>query len=149
MNARSHYLPEGLPIPVPESDGLSAPHWAGLRQNTLRLQRCRKCATWQWGPEWLCHACHSFEVDWETVEPKGKIYSWTRVWHPTHAVLNDRGPYIVVVVELPHADGVRVIGNLLGDAQQPVNIGADVVGVFEQHDSAEPAYALLHWKVAD
>ena len=89
------------------------------------------------------------EVDWETVEPKGKIYSWTRVWHPTHAVLNDRGPYIVVVVELPHADGVRVIGNLLGDAQQPVNIGADVVGVFEQHDSAEPAYALLHWKVAD
>lgn len=149
MTDRSHYLPEGLPIPVPEADGLSAPHWAGLRQNTLRIQCCRKCSTWQWGPEWICHACHSFEIDWKSVEPKGTIYSWTRVWHPTHAVLNDRGPYIVVVVELPHANNVRVIGNLLGDAQQPVRIGAKVVGVFEQHDNAEPAHALLHWKVAD
>ena len=26
------YLPEGLPIPVPEPDGLSAPYWAGLRE---------------------------------------------------------------------------------------------------------------------
>ncbi len=29
------YLPPGLPIPVPEPDGLSAPYWEGLRQNRL------------------------------------------------------------------------------------------------------------------
>jgi uncharacterized protein len=149
MTAQTHYLPEGLPIPVSEPDGLSAPHWAGLRQNQLRIQCCKACSTWQWGPEWLCHACHSFEIDWKTVEPKGTIYSWTRVWHPTHAALSNRGPYIVVVVELPHAGGVRVVGNLLGDAQQSVSIGASVTGSFEQHDTAEPAYALLHWKQTD
>jgi uncharacterized OB-fold protein len=147
MTARQHYLPEGLPIPVPESDGLSAPHWAGLRQNQLRVQQCRHCKTFQWGPEWICHSCHSFDVDWATVEPRGVIYSWSRVWHPTHPALNEACPYITVVVELPDAGGVRVIGNLVGDPKQPVNIGAAVTGVFEQHETADPAYALLHWKV--
>jgi uncharacterized OB-fold protein len=85
-------------------------------------------------------------MTWKTVEPKGTIYSWTRVWHPTHSALNERGPYIVVVVDLPQAGNVRVIGNLLGDAQQPVEIGAKVTGVFEQHIAPEPAYALLHWR---
>lgn len=148
MTATQYYLPEGLPIPVPESDGLSAPYWAGLRQNELRIQCCGTCKTWQWGPEWICHKCHSFDMEWKTVKPEGTIYSWTRVWHPTHAVLNNRGPYITVVVELPGAGNVRVVGNLLGDAKQPVKVGQKVVGVFEQHDTAEPAFALLHWKVA-
>jgi uncharacterized protein len=147
MAADQHYLPEGLPIPVAEPDGLSAPHWAGLREGELRIQCCKACKTWRWGPEWICHECHSFDTDWKAVEPEGTIFSWTRVWHPTHAVLNDRGPYIVVVVELPHAGKVRVIGNLLGDAQQPVKIGAKVKGVFEQHDKADTPYALLHWRV--
>lgn len=149
MISNQYYLPQGLPIPVPETDGLSAPHWAGLRQGELHLQCCRKCSTWQWGPEWICHKCHSFEVGWQKVEPIGRIYSWTRVWHPTHPTLNDRGPYIVVVVELPQAGHVRVVGNLLGDAHQPVKVGAKVRGEFEQHDTSEPAYALLHWRVVD
>jgi uncharacterized protein len=148
MTTAHSYLPEGLPIPVPEPDGLSEPHWSGLRRGEFFIQRCRKCGTWLWGPEWICHKCHSFDLAWTKVEPEGRIFSWTRVWHPTHAVLNDRGPYIVVVVELPHAGNVRVIGNLVGDAKQPVKIGAKVKGVFEQHDKADPPYALLHWRAS-
>ncbi len=148
MTAQTYYLPEGLPIPVSEADGLSAPHWDGLQSGELRIQCCRKCSTWQWGPEWICHACHSFDIEWKVVEPKGKIYSWTRIWHPTHDVLTEHGPYLVVVVELPHAGSVRVVGNLLGDVKQAVQIGTDVTGVFEHHKTADPAYTLLHWKVA-
>ncbi len=40
------YLPEGLPIPVPEPDGLAAPYWAGLREERLLVQRCTHCGTW-------------------------------------------------------------------------------------------------------
>ena len=54
-----------------------------------------------------------------------------------------------MLVELPQAGNVRVIGNLLGDAQQPVKIGAKVKGVFEQHDRADPPYALLHWRTTN
>jgi uncharacterized OB-fold protein len=149
MNAKesSNYLPEGLPIPVAESDGLSTPYWSGLRQNRLLVQRCAHCHTWQFGPEWLCHHCHGFELQWTDVEPRGRIFSWERVWHPSHAALKQRGPYLAVLVELPHASGVRMVGNLLGDPMQAVAIGADVEGVFEHHLESDLQYSLLQWRV--
>ena len=141
------YLPEGLPIPVAEPDGLSAPYWAALRQNRLLVQRCSHCQSWQFGPEWLCHRCHAFDPAWTEVEARGRIFSWERVWHPSHAALRHHGPYLAVLVELPHAGGVRMVGNLLGDPMQAVSIGADVEGVFEHHREASPAYSLLQWWV--
>ena len=141
------YLPLGLPIPVAEPDGLSAPYWTGLRHNRLLVQRCSHCQTWQFGPEWLCHRCHGFDPEWTEVAPRGRIFSWERVWHPSHASLKGHGPYIAVLVELPHADGMRMVGNLLGDPMQQVVIGADVEGVFEHHPDSDPPYSLLHWRV--
>ena len=142
----SSYLPKGLPAPAPESDGLSAPYWEGTRRGELMVQRCRDCQTWVWGPEWICHQCHSFDLDWHAVEGRGRIYSWERVWHPVHPALKDHGPYIVVLVELPGADNIRMIGNLLGDPTQDVPIGAEVEAVFEPHDDVDPPYTLVQWR---
>ena len=122
------YLRSGLPAPAPQPDGLDAPFWEGLRSERLLLQRCNECEGWQWGPEWCCHRCHSFDLRYEEVEPTGIIYSHQRVWHPVHPALAEQGPYIIVLVELPHADNVRMIGNLLGEPQQPLEIGAAVSG---------------------
>ncbi len=58
-------------------------------------------------------------------------------------MLKQHGPYLAVLVELPHAGGVRVVGNLLSDPMQAVAIGADVEGVFERHLQADPQYSLL------
>ena len=140
------HLPPGLPIPVAEPDGLSAPYWAGLRANVLRVQRCDACHMMQWGPEWVCHHCHSFRVGWAEIKPRGRIYSWERAWHPVHPALKRATPYLVVLVE--HAAGVRLLGNLLGPAEQEVVIGAAVEGVFEHHADAEPAFSLLQWRLA-
>ena len=145
--ASSAYLPQGLPIPMAEPDRLSAPYWTGLRQNQLLVQRCPHCRTWQFGPEWLCHHCHAFDSEWKEVEPRGRIFSWERVWHPSHAALRQHGPYLAVLVELPHAGGVRMIGNLLGDPMQMVTIGAEVEGVFEHHPDSDPTYSLLQWRM--
>ena len=76
------------------------------------------------------------------------IYSHERVWHPVHPALADQGPYVIVLVELPQADGVRIIGNLLGDPEQELTIGASVVGVFEHHADADVPHTLLQWVVA-
>ncbi|OPY97539.1 DNA-binding protein [Bradyrhizobium sacchari] len=135
-----------MPIPVPENDGLSAPYWAGLQQDRLLVQRCPRCTTWQFGPEWLCHHCHSFDIEWTEVEPRGRIFSWERVWSPSHDALRRHGPYLAVLIELPHAGHVRMVGNLLGDPLQTVTIGADVEGVFEHHRDSTPSYSLLHWQ---
>jgi uncharacterized OB-fold protein len=141
------YLRSGLPAPTPLRDGLDAPFWEGLRAERLLLQRCQDCHGWQWGPEWCCHRCHSFNVSYEETTAEGVIYSHERVWHPVHPALAEQGPYIVVLVELPAADGVRIVGNLIGDPQQPLTIGAPVTGVYEHHDDDTPAYTLLQWVV--
>ena len=141
------YHPAGLPIPVPEADGLSAPFWNGLREERVRIQHCAHCGTWQHGPEWLCHRCHTFDPALEDVAPEGRVYSWERVWHPVHPCLKDRGPYLVVLVELPQAGGVRLLGNLLGDPMQEIPIGALVRGVFEHHLDARLSFTLLQWQL--
>lgn len=148
MKQVSNYvLPAGLPIPVPEPDGLSAPFREGLARNELLIQRCGHCRTWQWGPEWICHQCHSFEIVWERVEPRGVVYAIQRVWHPVHAALEGAGPYLVVLVELPAAGNVRIVGNLMGDPMRNIKPGAVVHGVFEHHFDSNPSFSLLQWKV--
>lgn len=137
------YLQPGLPQPVP--DGLDAPFWAGLAEEEIRIQRCRACDGWQWGPEWICHHCLADDLTFETVPGTGVLYSYERVWHPVHPALADQGPYLVVLVELPQAGGVRLVGNLLGDPHQDVVIGAPVTAVFEHHREAEPPFTLLQW----
>jgi uncharacterized OB-fold protein len=146
IETTENYLPAGLPIPVPESDGLSAPFWNGLLENRVMVQHCKSCGTWQHGPEWMCHKCHAFDLTFEEVAPSARIYSWERVWHPVHACLNGLGPYIVVLVELPGAGNVRMLGNLLGEPTQEVIIGAEVEGVFEHHRDASPPFSLLQWR---
>ena len=76
----------------------------------------------------------------------GRIYSWTRCWHPVHPALKGFGPYIAVVVELPLAGNIRMLGNLVGKPEQQVEIGAPVRAVFEPHDDAKTPYTLVHWK---
>ena len=65
------YLPSGLPIPVPESDALDTPYWEATHRGELLVQRCKKCSTFQWGPEWICHRCHSLNLGWAEVKPVG------------------------------------------------------------------------------
>ncbi len=139
-------LPAGLPVPQPERDGLSAPYWEGLRAGELRLQRCRNCGAWQWGPEWLCYSCHSLDLGWEETKPRGRIYSWARAWHPVQPALTQGVPYVYVLVALDEPVGVRLIGNLVGDPTQDVVIGQAVEGVFEYHPDGEPPYSLLQWR---
>lgn len=142
------YLAPGLPAPTPARDGLDATYWEGAQRHELWVQRCDSCGTHQWGPEWMCHACRSFDVGWAQVEPTGVIYSWERPHHPVHPALTDQGPYLVVLVELPHADNLRMVGNLLGDPLQDVTIGAPVEAVFEDHVDHDPPFTLVQWRVA-
>lgn len=144
MTAGAIYLPEQLPRP--EGDILSAPYWDGLREERILVQRCDACASWQWGPEWICHRCHSFDLTWTEISGKGRIFSWERVWHPVHPALKNFGPYLIVLVEIPDAQSIRMIGNLLGDPLQSVQIGAPVEPVFEHHRAAVPPFTLLQWK---
>src|SRR3954452_24136005 len=104
------YLPSGLSVPKPLPDGLDQEAFDSLRMHELAVRRCSHCGTWQWPPEGICHACRGFDLGWQKVQPTGYIFSWTRVWHPVRAVLRPAVPYLVVLVEVPAAGNVRLIG---------------------------------------
>lgn len=140
-----YVLPDGvLPVQYAELD-LDRPFWEGTREEQIRIQRCRDCGGRQWSPELICHHCHSFDLAFEAVAPAGTIYSWERVWHPSHPDLAPACPYVVVLVELDDAPGIRLLGNLVGDQLAAVRIGAPVRARFEHH----AGYSLVQWERVD
>jgi uncharacterized OB-fold protein len=144
--AKSRYcLPPGAPMPDPAR---SAPFhhgfWEAAHRHELVVQRCRSCAIFQFGPEEICYQCHSFDLSWERVDPSGRIFSWERIWHSSNPALKDACPYVVVLVELPQAGNVRMLGNLLGDPRRDPPIGEKVEAVFEDHDEG---YTLVQWRL--
>ena len=77
--------------------------------------------------------------------PRGVIYSYERVWHPVHPALKDQGPYLVVLVELPQADGVRLVGNLLGDPRAQVDDRRERDRRIRTPRRRDPPFTLLQW----
>lgn len=137
------YLPDGLPAPAPDRDGVDAGFWEAARRHQLALQRCRSCGAFQAPPEWVCHRCHSRDLGWATMPGRGRVFSWIRVHHAAHPALRARLPYLVVLVEVDGTGGVRLIGNLLGPSDQEVAIDAAVEAIFEDH---EGGYTLVQWR---
>ena len=147
MSAARTYLPAGMPRPVPEPDGLD--------RRTGRARGAESCGSSAAAPAAAGSGARSGSAiavspsisTGSGGRPRGRIYSWERAWHPVHPALTDHGPYIVVLVELPDAGGVRMLGNLLGDPRQAVQIGAPVEAVFEPHDEAAPPFTLVQWRM--
>jgi uncharacterized OB-fold protein len=137
-------LPEGLPAPRAAHDGLDREFWAAARRHELVVQRCNDCEGFQFGPEWICHKCRSVNLGWHRVSGRGRVYSWERVWHPVHPALRDACPYMVVLVELPDAGNVRMVGNLADEPRTELPIGAEVEAVFEDHPEG---HTLVQWKL--
>jgi uncharacterized OB-fold protein len=129
--------------------GLDGPFWEGLRNENLILQYCPGCLSYQWGPEYVCYRCGTFDVKWVEVPKaddgffRGVVYSWQRIWHPVDPSLASAVPYVAVLVELPDADNVRLMGNLVDPPDGPIPIGADLSPVFEHHSE----YSLLLWRL--
>ena len=133
-------LPDRLPNPRPTADGLSAPYREGVRRERLVIQRCRDCRTWQWGPEWFCRSCLSFDLGWEAVAGRGRVVSWRLARQPA---LRGALPEVSVLVELPEAGNVLMAGNLV--TAMPIEAGTWVDAVFVHHDDADPPFTLVSW----
>ena len=140
--------PPWMDLTGPADDGLDTPHWEALRAGRLLLQRCHECAMWVWSPRPICPDCHSFDMGWQAVEAVGSIYSWTRTWQPFTPESTGHLPYVLVLVELPAADGCRVLGVLADADGVTPQIGSPVRGVVEQPPDPDH-WPLVRWHLAD
>ena len=132
---------QGLPAPA------SYPTvWGRVLGATRRHQlvcSAVECRIWQWTE----HICHTPSL---SSSMKGRTARRLLVegLAPGAPGAERRRPYLTVLVELPQAGGVRMVGNLLGDPLQAVVIGADVEAVFEDHDDADPPFTLVQWRIS-
>lgn len=137
----SPFFPEGMPLPAVEPD--TAGWWAAVREHRLVIQRCHHCGTFRHPPVPVCYICQSFDFRWAPVSGRGLIYSYTEAVHPVHPALKTHGPYNIVVVELPDAGNVRLVGNLLDTPYEAIRIGLPVEAVFED---IPPDVTLVQWR---
>jgi uncharacterized OB-fold protein len=118
------------PRPRPVVNRDNAGFWEGVRGRTLLIQRCTGCGTLR--HPWLpgCNACGG--PDWDTVEAggEGTVYSYVVMHHPPFPAFDP--PYAVGLIEL--AEGVRMIGNVVGVPYDKVRIGLPVRLEFQECD---------------
>ncbi|MEN0139864.1 MAG: OB-fold domain-containing protein [Rhodococcus sp. (in: high G+C Gram-positive bacteria)] len=133
----------------PSPDGVDQEHWAGLANGELRLQRCGDCTEWIWAPRPMCPHCRSLNTIWETVDPAGRIYSWTRTWQNFSPETAGHLPYVVVLVELAQAGSSRVLGVLEDTDGREVRIGMSVQGKIDTPPPGTTGSPLVRWHVAE
>lgn len=131
---------------VPEPDAVSAPFWEAAARHELRVARCSVCDRFTAPPDTVCPHCGTTEPDFhfEPVSGRGVLRSWTIV---RQALLPGfETPYTLVDVELDDADGVRLIGQLVGGRASDLRLAAPMAVAFEDiaPGVAVPAFALAH-----
>jgi uncharacterized OB-fold protein len=65
------------------------------------------------------------------VAAKGTLFSWTVVRHAFDRELRDAVPFVVALVEMTDAPGVRLISNLVEFEPRNLAIGTRLVARFE------------------
>jgi hypothetical protein len=141
---------DGLLLPVVDEDG--APFWEYAARGELRVQACAaaQCGRLRFPPRPCCPHCQSFESEWRPMSGRGRIWSYVRPHPPLLPAYAAQAPYNAVVVELADAPQIRLVGNVVGGPDAPLDsvdperlrIGAPVRAVF---CPAAPGVTLVRW----
>ena len=116
------------PVPVP--DDISAPFFDGAREGRLMLQHCAVCDRWSFPVRERCPHCLGAKLGWRAASGRGTLYTFAIM----HQVMNPgfaaEIPYNVCQIDL--AEGVRMVANVVGIANDQLRIGMAVQALFEE-----------------
>jgi uncharacterized OB-fold protein len=134
------FFPDSMPPPV--ADTITLPFWQAAAEHRLVVQRCTACEHTRLPPAPVCPECRSADSDFMEVSGRGEVYTYTIVHRPIAA--GQQLPYVVAVIALEDAGGVRIISNLVDVNPDEVEIGLPVELVWEDMsaDLAIPRFRL-------
>jgi uncharacterized OB-fold protein len=112
-------------------DVWTEPFWLAAADHRLTVPRCRACGVHRMPPGPFCPACRSQEVEWNEVSGMGTVYSYTVARHALIPELAGSIPYVVAVIELDGAPGVRLVASVIETPVAAVTIGLRVEVVWE------------------
>lgn len=115
------------PIPVP--DEISAPFYDGAADGKLMLQHCVACGGWSFPVRERCPHCFAAPLQWRAASGHGTLYTFAVM----HQVMNPGFaadvPYNVSQIDLE--EGVRMVANVVGIANDTLRIGMKLEAIFE------------------
>jgi uncharacterized OB-fold protein len=115
-------------------DAWTEPFWLGAREHKLLIPKCTNCGTFRFPPSPFCFNCTHQDVEQVEVAGTGTVYTFTIARHPVVPMLADNVPYVVAVVELDDAPGVRMIVNVVNADPESIEIGQAVSVVWDDID---------------
>lgn len=115
-----------LAKPLPVITDLTRPFWAAAKNGKLVLQKCRRCATFNFHPKPWCIECGSRELVWTDAKPFGTVYSHTVSYT---VAMNSPAweaelPLVMCLIDLD--DGARMYGQVTDCAPEDIRIGMRV-----------------------
>jgi uncharacterized OB-fold protein len=119
-------------VPVPDEQ--SSPFWAAAAEHHLVLARCGRCQMRTHPPDVVCPNCHHTDPGFvfEPASHDGTVCSWTVMHQSFLPGFEDLVPFVLVDVRIDDADDVRLIGRLLDDTDDRLQLGARVHVDFEE-----------------
>ncbi len=121
--------PGSVPRPVPHPDARSQPFFDAAERGELLLQHCPDCGRWAWPVATRCPSCFGGHLAWRGASGLGTLYSYVVVHQLVDPGLADEIPYNVALVDLD--EGVRVVSNVVGLADEDLRIGQRLTVTFE------------------
>ena len=121
----------GQSKPLPDITDLTRPFWTAAKNGQLVLQKCQRCATFNFHPKPWCIECGSRELKWTAAKPSGTVYSYTvsRTVAMNSPAWAAEMPLILCLIDLD--DGARLYGQVTGCRAEDIRIGMRVDVHFE------------------
>ena len=107
-----------------DTNSWTAPFWEATARHDLAIPRCSDCGRFRMPPTPFCPGCQSQAIEWVTMSENGVVYSFTLVTRSIVPGMEDSVPYVPAIIELPEADGVRLITNIVESQIDEISIGA-------------------------
>ena len=121
------FFPDGMPPAL--VDATTLPFWRAAAEHRLVVQRCMGCGHVRLPPAPVCPECRCADADWKQLSGRGEVYTYTVVHRPIAA--GQQLPYVIAVIALEGAGGVRMISNVVGASPEELAIGLPVELVWE------------------
>ena len=109
-----------------------AAHFEHLAAARLCFPCCADCQRFHWYPMPLCPHCQSSRLSWQQVSGRGTLYSWTEIHHAFDVRYHGPLPYIVALIDVNDAPGVRLVCNLVGASSAALAIDMAVTADFSK-----------------
>lgn len=113
------------------TDQWTEPFWEAARAHRLVAPRCSACGLHRFPPTPFCPRCQAQGLDWVSLSGVGKVYSYTIVVRAVIPEMEPHLPYVPAVIELPDAQGCRLISNIVDAPLEDIRVGCEVHVVWD------------------